>query len=111
LTEGLDRKGRENELKIELGRSLNQIALRIDRGYNIYIRVEPDEHADADGEDPGEDPDAAAAVLTIQNAAPTLKFIRSTGRPILSLGEGSADDAGAPKEGDGGPEIGLASEQ
>lgn len=111
LTEGLDRNGRENELRIELGRSLTQIALRIDRGYNIDIRVEPDEHADSDGEDPGEDPDAAAAVLIIQNAAPTLKFIRSSGRPILSLGEGSADDAGAATEKDGGPEVGLASEQ
>jgi hypothetical protein len=111
LTEGLDRNGRENELRMELGRSLTQIALRIDRGYNIDIRVEPNEHADSDGEDLGEDPDAAEAVLIIQSAAPNLKFIRSSGRPILSLGDGSTDDVGAGTEKDGSPEVGPAGEQ
>lgn len=81
--------GRDHELKMELRLSLNGIANRIDRGYNIDVRVsEPDEVDEAEG---GGDDDSAA-IRTIVNASPNLKFINPSGHPMLSLPEGREKD-------------------
>lgn len=88
--------GRDNELRIELKLSLNAIANRIDRGYNIDVRAEPEEHAPSDGEEedaPGEGPDAVA-LRRIVEISPKLRFINRSGEPILSLPE-PADDGDA----------------
>ncbi len=78
---------RRNELSNELRFSLRKIAKRIDKGYNIDIRIEPI----SDSEDKKIAPKAAAEnariVDTIRAAYDTLKFISLEGEPILSLPE------------------------
>jgi hypothetical protein len=78
-------KERTNELRADLTRSLNGLANRIDKGYDIDIRVVP---AETEDEQP-EDEDTAQAVQTILAAAPSLKFLNRTGQPILELPESS----------------------
>lgn len=81
--------GRDHELKMELRLSLNGIANRIDRGYNIDIRAsEPDEVDETEG---GGDEDSAA-IRTIVKASPNLKFLNPSGNPMLSLPEGTDKD-------------------
>jgi len=75
---------RKNELKIELGYSLRKIANRIDRGFNIEVRVEPP--AKADGE--ATSPDDVNYAEMVESAAPNLQFLKREGKPILSLTEG-----------------------
>jgi hypothetical protein len=85
----IERGGREHELRAEFTLTLRKIAERIDRGYNIDVRAEP-EQADVDPEDsddsepPAETADQAAARL-IREKAPELQFLRSSGPPLLSL--------------------------
>lgn len=77
--------GRKNELSTELRFALKKIAGRIDRGYNIEIRVEP---VQTDEEGTGEvAPETAQHVQAIKSAAQTLQFIKEEGEPILSLPE------------------------
>lgn len=78
--------GRKHELSMDLKYALKKIAGRIDRGYNIEIRVEPLE-ADAE-EDTGEAPPAVFQhIQTIRSAAQALQYIKKEGEPILSLPE------------------------
>ncbi len=80
--------GRRNELRMELRTTLNQIANRIDRGYNIEVRVQElptdakEEEAAAVKED----------VTAIQAATKTLQFLKLEGDPILRLPEASDDE-------------------
>lgn len=80
--------GRRNELRIDLRVSLNGMANRIDKGFNIDVRAEPEESDDGD-----EVADSAAAVQAIRAASPNLRFINRSGRPILSLPEQSNSEA------------------
>ncbi len=99
VTEGLDRGGRENELKIQLTRSVTDIALRIDRGFSIDIRVAP--VGPLDDEANGAESETAANLAAIQDLAPALKFIRPAGRPILTLlAGGRTDEEGGVDSGD-----------
>lgn len=78
---------RRNELKNGLRISLNKLANRIDRGYNIEIRVEP-MNPPAEGEEPSEEEKAARQhIATIQEKAGALEFMRLEDKPILSLPE------------------------
>jgi hypothetical protein len=74
---------RKNELKIELRYSLSKIANRVDRGFNIEVRVEPPSQTDAE---PDSQDDVKYAEM-IKSAAPTLQFLKREGKPILSLPE------------------------
>jgi len=74
---------RRNELSIELRYSMQKIANRIDRGFNIEVRVEPASQADADAATP----DDIRYAEIIKSAAPTLQFLKREGDPILSLPE------------------------
>ncbi len=82
--------GRENELTTELRFTLNKIAGRIDRGYNIEIRIKPVQ------ENETEDTDevlshAAQYIQTIKSAKQNMQFIKEEGEPILNLPESKSN--------------------
>jgi len=77
---------RKNELKIELRYSLSKIANRVDRGFNIEVRVEP---PNQDGGSESDAQDELKYGEMVESAAPTLQFLKREGRPILSLPENS----------------------
>ncbi|HOE76706.1 MAG TPA: hypothetical protein PLK07_08950 [Rectinema sp.] len=77
--------GRKNELLNAVRISLNKIANRIDRGYNLEVRVEP---IQAKEEDTKKDQHIREAILTIQSATPKMQFLKLEGEPILKLPEG-----------------------
>jgi hypothetical protein len=79
---------RKNELKIELRYSLRKIANRIDQGFNIEVRVEPEIQTD---EKIGVEDETRYEEMIIA-AAPTLQFFKREGRPILSLPDEEQDD-------------------
>lgn len=81
--------GRDNELRIELKLSLNAIANRIDRGYNIDVRAEPEEReaSDDEGDEAPTEGADGAALRRIVEISPKLRFINRSGEPILSLPE------------------------
>lgn len=79
---------RENELKNSLRISLNKLANRIDRGYNVEVRAEPipDENKNENEETTTKDQNAVNIDLIMQKSK-DLQFIKSSGDPILSLPE------------------------
>jgi len=90
---------RLNELRNDLRRSLDEIADRIDHGYNIDVRASADP---APGDAIPADVEALQLIVSI---SPRLKFINATGRPILRLAERAqqnpeppGDEAAAPAE-------------
>lgn len=88
-------RGRKNELKNELTIGLNGIANRIDKGYNIEIRVEPLEEDEGVEEDGEREPSAEAQVLSkIESHAKKIVFLKPTGASILSLPEPNNGDDG-----------------
>lgn len=80
--------GRMNELEIELRMSMSKIANRIDRGFNIEVRVPPQIAAPAD-DAPPHDPQDIQHIQSIREASETLEFIKLEGPPILKLPENS----------------------
>ncbi len=73
---------RRQELKNAVRVSLRGLANRIDKGYNIDVRIGPptdEQKADAE---------TAAAIRTIEAASVSLQFMRLGGEPILMLDEG-----------------------
>lgn len=81
-------EGRANELRIELRLSLNALANRIDHGYHIDVRAEPESEPDeGTDEAPSAESDDRAALNRIAEMSPRLTFINSAGKPILSLPE------------------------
>jgi len=87
-----DDKGRRNELASELRRSLRLIAARVDRGFNIEVRIVPK----ADSPDPESDEAKAQKRYTelIGNATETLQFLKADGPPILALPASTEKEAG-----------------
>jgi hypothetical protein len=85
--------GRANELRVELRHSLNAMANRIDRGFNIEVRVgeipPPDDDADDDTADDHEVRSQADAVRALQDR---LTFRNIEGEPFLQLTEPSSDE-------------------
>jgi len=69
---------RRNELSNELEKALIEIAKRIDKGYNVEIRVPTD-----DSEETSKDVHVKAIISVLKN----LEFIKLEGEPILSLPE------------------------
>ena len=89
-------KGRKNELRTELRQSLKKIAGRIDRGFNIEVRVNPEALPEID-EDAEEAEDEETAQKrqdyeVIQSTARVLQYRKIEGEPILSLPEPEDDD-------------------
>lgn len=78
--------GRKNELSVALGIALNKLANRIDRGFNIEIRVKPLAQEVAEGE-VVEDEAARENVRIISDAMRSIEFTHPDGRPILHLPE------------------------
>lgn len=77
---------RKNELANQLRISLTMIANRIDRNYNIEVRM-------AAPKKPGESPEADEALETIQHATPSMQYMRLEGDPILQLPEPEKKDS------------------
>ena len=75
--------GRKNELKIKVRLSLNAIANRIDKGYNIEVRCAPL----ADGDDTPENAEKKAAISAVQAATANMQFLNLEGQPLLALPE------------------------
>ena len=81
--------GRKNELSVELKYSLKKIANRIDRGFNIEVRME--EPLQPDGADDISTAEVKALSRSherIREASETLQFLKLDGEPILRLFEG-----------------------
>jgi len=93
--------GRRNELTIEIRLSLNAIANRLDKGYDIDVRApEPPAEADEDGDEDGEPPTPGELAdfelqRQIREISPRLMAERPAGASILSLPESTEDDASA----------------
>lgn len=76
-------EGRANEIKIELRYALKKMAARIDRGFNIEVRMAQPEKVNS--EEPGKSAGDLASYETIRDATENMRFINSTGTPILQL--------------------------
>lgn len=85
-------EGRLNELRTDLKLQLNALALRIDHGYNVEVRTgelpEPDEDDDGDVFDS----ETREAVQTVLGAQKSIRYMNSTGKPILSLEQPTEQD-------------------
>ncbi len=75
--------GRKNELITAAKVSLNKLANRIDRGFNVEVRVE--QLAEGSAESKNEEKNQA--VHTIFAASANMKFLKVDGPPILQLPE------------------------
>lgn len=84
---------RKNELKNAIRISLNRIANRIDRGYNIEVRAEPlKQDKKPEGESDGNEArNLQEAINTIQAAAKNMQFLKLGGSPILRLKESETE--------------------
>jgi len=86
--------GRKNELSVELKYSLKKIANRIDRGFNIEVRMEEPE-VDADSSEATEEEQALLkAHSKVSEASQTMQFLRLEGDPILQLTESKPGKSG-----------------
>jgi hypothetical protein len=89
-------EGRKNELSIELKYSLTKVANRVDRGFNIEVRMAEPEETDPDTETEEEQAEAIKHHSRIQGASETLQFLRLDGDPILSLPEEKTEKSKKP---------------
>lgn len=88
----VDDKNRENELTIELKYALKKIANRVDRGFNIEVRMGEPEATELEAgeqEDAGAE-EAARLHARIAASAQMLQFLKLEGDSILSLTEEKA---------------------
>ena len=76
---------RKNELNVELKHALKDIAARIDRGFNIEIRVEPIEENEEEVDE--KNGKRKQNINQILESAKTLKYLKGEGDPILCLPE------------------------
>lgn len=85
----IDDNGRKNELSIELKYTLKKIANRVDRGFNIEVRMTEPEEVEVEEGSPDDQAakDQARHHTRITSAAETLQFLKLEGEPILSLPE------------------------
>lgn len=80
--------GRKNEISIELKFALKKVANRIDRGFNIEVRMEePAMPAEADEEADAKVKALAKSHEKIQAASANMQFLKLDGEPILRLAE------------------------
>jgi hypothetical protein len=90
----LDDDGRLNELRNELTRQLDELAERIDRGFDVEVRAGeiPESTEDELNEDEA-DRATREAARTVLEAQKNLEFMNVSGKPILHLVQGGEDDA------------------
>jgi hypothetical protein len=89
--EHLAQEGRPFEMKVEVKRSLTQLAKRIDEGYSIEVRAfvpSEEEDEEADEAQPDEVVEIARQITERQ---PRMRRMNLTGKPILELPEGDDD--------------------
>jgi len=79
--------GRKNELENATVIALNKIANRIDKGFNIDVRVEPLPPTTDINKDNKDYQNQLIHISNIQNQAKSLKYLNTTGQPILELNE------------------------
>ncbi len=79
---------RKNDLTNALRISLNKLANRVDRGYNIEVRVaELPKEEFQEGQEKSEPTEEIRYFEVIKKAVPNLQFIRLEGEPVLRLPE------------------------
>ena len=83
-------QGRRNELSNALGPALKKLANRVDRGFNIEVRVQPIVKTE-DEEDAASEEDQAN-IQAIQSAMKEMEFMKLEGEPILHLPESTDDE-------------------
>jgi len=79
--------GRKNELQNGLTISLNKLANRIDKGFNVEIRVEPLPEPQEDAEPSPEYEQNSELIKSIQQSARKIEFLDAGGESILKLPE------------------------
>lgn len=84
-------KARLNELSTELKHSLNKIANRIDRGFNIEIKVGPLQNTGQEGTEGSSITERNKKLESIKLIAKHLGFLKPAGDSILSLPESSSE--------------------
>lgn len=77
-------KNRKNEVSNELRHSLSKLANRIDRGFNIELRVSPVKESTEEDEEPTEQ---EVAVKQILESAKKIEYSYSSAEPVLFLPE------------------------
>lgn len=82
-------ENRKNEVSTELRHSLSKLANRIDRGFNIELRVSPIEESTAEDQEPTEQ---EVAVTQILESAKQIEFSYSSGEPVLFLSENNDEE-------------------
>ena len=87
--------GRRNELEIEVTRSLNGLANRIDQGYSVDVRAGVEDAADDAPSQLSEE--TQEHIRIVVQVSPSLRLDRFGGAPSLSLTEAppSGDDEGS----------------
>ncbi len=80
-------EGRRNELENATVIALNKIANRIDKGFNIEVRVEPLPPATEKNKDDINYQNQLKNISNIQKHSKTLQYINTNGQPILELNE------------------------
>jgi hypothetical protein len=80
-------QGRKNELENATVIALNKIANRIDKGFNIEVRVEPLPPATEKNKDDKHYQAQLKNISNIQKHSKTLQYINTVGQPILELNE------------------------
>lgn len=85
-------QNRKNEISIELRHTLNKLANRIDRGFNIELRVSPiDEDQDIEEDDSSDVDTTKQAIRQIVKSASKINHLETTGEPVLFLPENDVD--------------------
>ncbi|TNE89867.1 hypothetical protein [Porticoccus sp.] len=85
-------QSRKNEVSIEVRHSLNKLANRIDRGFNIELRVSPIEEEEASDEEETAEEDATKeAIKQIIKSGSKINHLEQTGEPVLFLPEKEED--------------------
>lgn len=79
--------GRKNELQNGLTISLNKLANRIDKGFNVEIRVEPLPEPEEEEEPTPEYQQNVEMIKSIQESARKIEFLDAGGESILKLPE------------------------
>jgi len=84
-------QSRKNEISIEIRHSLNKLANRIDRGFNVELRVSPiEDGAENEGDSDGADTSEKARRQIIRSGS-QINHLEKTGEPVLFLPEDGGD--------------------
>lgn len=91
---------RKNELENSIRISLNMLANRVDKGFNIEVRAEPLEGTSKDAQESEEEEQIRKYINRVISAQETLQFIKMEGEPLLSLPENNAESKTSSKKKD-----------